>query len=340
MADDYNEKLKASILKGPDKKKSVVSTTDISEFDAMKVGERVAKESVVLELHIRQPGFRKKMESSSFVKSEFGQEFGQAADPDFLHVYQDLIDKKEIKDLAKHRSAMIDYIKSLSVPAKMLANGMYLIPLRRVEEIDQRITLYVEEREKLLNDFQDKWPSVIEAAKISRGKHFNENDYPEFSYLRSFYKTEAKYLSFNVPAALEKINTDLHKREMAKVQLEWADTATEVRNALRASFIKLTSHFRERLGKDPETGKMKTFHESSIENIKDFISTLGDRNLTNDVELETLANEAKALVEGVDVKQVRTDEEFRKALEKKFDDFVKKTEGLEVIKEREFSFDE
>lgn len=341
MTDEsYNEKLKKKILKGPEKRKSIVSTTDISEFDAMKVGEKVAKESVVLELHIRQPGFRKKLESSSFVASELGQAEGDKTDADFIYVYKDILDKSEIKDLAKHRSAMIDYIKSLAVPARMLANGMYLIPLRRVEEIDQRVTVYVEEREKLLDDFRDRYDSAKEAAKLSLGKHYNEGDYPSFDYLRSFYKTEAKYLSFNVPAALEKINTDLHQREMAKVKLEWADTAVEVRNALRASFIQLTTHFGERLGKDAETGKMKTFHESSINNIKDFISTLGDRNLTNDDELENLAKEALALVEGVDVKQVRTDEAFREALAKKFEEFTKKTEGLVIIKEREFAFDE
>ena len=337
----YNEKLKKSILSGNgDKRKSVVSTTDVSEFDSVKVGEKVAKESVVLELHIRQPGFRKKMESSNFVQSEFGQESGQAADPDFLHVYQDLLDKKYLKDLAKHRAGMIDYIKGISVPAKMLANGMYLIPLRRVEEVDQKITTYVAEREKLLNDFRDIYDEAKADAKQRRGKHFNENDYPSFEYLRSFYKTEAKWLSFNVPAALEKINSEIAEREREKVKHEWADTAVEVRDALRASFIKMVSHFTERLGKDPETGKPKVFHESSLENIKQFLSTFGDRNLTNDVELERLTKEAKAIVEGIDVKQVRTDEEFRKSLEDKFKDFASKTDGLVIIKEREFSFDE
>ena len=41
-----------------------------SEFDALAVGQQLADNTVVLELHIRAPGFRKKIRADSFVRNE------------------------------------------------------------------------------------------------------------------------------------------------------------------------------------------------------------------------------------------------------------------------------
>lgn len=334
-----------------------------TDFDPIETGKKIAKETVVLELHIRAPGFTRTINSKSFLAHlgtmtaeeiaaltdqerqiiadyQSRKEQSGKTDPSFLHISQDLIDYKEIKSIATHDNKFAEWVVGRSVPSPMLAHGLYLVPLSMAEEIDGAIKNFVQQRRKLVDHFEEKYTALKLDAETKRGPFFNEGDYPPFKTIREKYRVEARYLSFNVPAALEQINRELYEREKQKVSLQWAEAAQDVRDALRVGFQGLVDHFAERLGKDEKTGKPKVFHGTAVTKLQEFLTTFENRDLTNDAELASLVSQAKQLVQGVDPADLRKDDGLRTALETGFNQIAEQADSLITVRERKFSLDD
>ena len=106
--------------------------------------------------------------------------------------------------------------------------------------------------------------------------------------------------------------------------------------ALREGFSKLVSKAAEQLVVKPGE-KPKKFYDSSIEQIVEFIDTFNQRNLTNDVELEKLITQAKAIIGdpgkvGELTEQVRESTDVREKLGKKFEALTEAMSGMIEVK--------
>ncbi len=296
--------------------------------------EKVIQNTVVLELHLRNPGFVKSVKNDDLTKSyELNEEVTKG-----LNIFINAVPKVHTAPLSKLKSQFVDWLKSRAMPSGFLANGMYLIPLSLIGTVDGRINDYKAQLEVLLNEFEEKYPNIIEEAKVENGAKFQASHYPDFSQIRKGYKVEARYLTLNVPAALEKVNKEMFDKEMEKHKAIWSDATEEIRDGLRAGFKSLVSNFTSALGKD-EKGKNKTFHGSTVERLKDFVTTFTDRNLTNDSELADLADKAKQLLSNVDPKNLRKDETFRDTMATEFQKIQDIADSLIVAKTRKIELD-
>jgi hypothetical protein len=301
-------------------------------------GRKVAENSCVLELHVRQPGFTKKIDSSTFLDKSGNK---GKVDADVLHVSQDLIDKKKIKDLEKHRNELLDYVKAWSVKGGLLTpgNGQFLVPVKAMDAIYEKITKFGAERDALLTEFGKQWNKIKEDAKVKRGAFYSDNDYPPFAEIRSRYTHDWKFISNNMAEELENIRKEYREQERVKIETECAATAIEIQEALREGFHSMIEHFTDRLGIDGETGKPKRFNERRIQDIKDFLETFSDRNLTGDKDLEKLTEKAKNLIEGVDAKQLRKNEDLRGSLKQAFTELTEKAGSLIEVRTRAIRVD-
>lgn len=376
----------------------------LPDFDSLAAGENVAKETVVLELHVRRPSFRRAFDSRAILSEQStenemmqcnscfgcGQEvfinqvlnqlepgtevperrapaihanqYADASQPftctacngegnvyetdkvkvdnDYIHVSKDIIDRNEIKNINKRIGVLKTYMRTRCVPSSILAAGLYLLPIKFIQEMDTAISSSQTDIEALLNEFEPRYPAMIENAKVKLGPHFNSNDYPQFSVLRAQWRIDAQYRSLNVPAVLQKVSSELFKREAAKCKAQWADTAQEVRDALRVGFTRLVSEFSEKLGNDPETGKPRVFQKGRLEKLRDFLITFEVRDLTGDAELALLASQARQLIDGVDPNKLRKDGEFRTQLETGFAKIAEQAGKMVVVRERILADDE
>lgn len=303
-------------------------------FVGIVEAEKVIQNTVVLELHLRNPGFVKSVKTQDFKENYTLDEEIPAA----LNIFVSAIDRVHLKPLTELKSQFISWLKSRAMPSTFLANGMYLIPLSLIGVIDGRINDYKASLEILLNEFEAKYEDIIAEAKINLGKTFNAGHYPNFSEIRKSYKVDARYLTLNVPAALEKVNKEMFDKEMEKHKAIWADATEDIRDGLRAGFQSLLSNFTGKLGKD-ENGKYKTFHGSTVEKLKDFVATFADRNLTNDSELANLADQAKQLLSNVDPKNLRKDESVRSSMAEEFKKIQDIADSLIVAKTRRIELD-
>lgn len=295
------------------------------------VAEKIARETCILEVHRSEPGFQKKIDSSIVLNGP-----NESVDPKRLYVTKALVDNKDIRELSKHRTKFFDGLKALSLPSGLLTigNGQYLIAVSMIGQVKGMIDTYLSERSALLDDFEVRYPSIIESAKERLGPLFNPGDYPPFPSIRASYSTSYRFISNTVPEEIAKVSQEIYEAEQARILHLCAGEVDFIQNALREQFLDLVEHFSSRLGADEETGKPKRFHGSNIEHLKEFVATFKQMNLTGDVVLEELVNKAEALVTDVDPNKVRSDEEFRAELDKSFAEIKTAADKLVVDRKR------
>jgi hypothetical protein len=329
-------------------------------------GMQVERQTVVLELHIFKPGFSRKIRAAEAVKR--GTEGEDAAnsqapgeglastsedmaedaalaqtgmDTAWISVSQALLDRSEIRDISHCDDELTSWIKRRAVPSPMMAHGFYTLPLGLVEEVDARVQAYLVRREEKIDEFGEKWTALKEDARRRRGSYYREEDYPDFQTgVRPRYRVEARWISYNTPAALLQLNRDIHAREEAKARLKWEEAAADVRDALRVQMLKMVSTLEKQLGTDEETGKRKSLNASGVLKFQEFLSFFEARNLTNDDDLAALTRQARELITGVDPEVLRKDGALRDKLAESFENIRKETEGLVTVRKRVFIHDE
>ena len=307
----------------------VEPTTD---FD-VEVARRIAEESIVLEIHIRQPGFTKKIDATDFLERNGNK---GKVESDILHVHQDLIDKRHVKKLMDHRQSLLDYIRAWQVPGGMLTpgGGQFLVPIASQDKIYTAIEQFASERQDLLDEFGESWDLIVEEAKKKRGVFFNADDYPSFKSVRERFTHDFRFISNKVPDELKRMSLEIYQKEFNKRMVDCAGAANEIQLALREGFLGLLQHFTDRLGVDEETGKPKRFNEKRITDIRDFLETFQQRNLTGDTELASICEKAQLLLTDVDAATIRSDADTRASLKKAFDGLTEATNELIGVRTR------
>lgn len=332
--------------------------SEIGIFDPLAAGENLAKESMVLELHVRAPGWSRSIDVEDIMDKRFSTvgvpevppgapvdvavaaaEGVKTINPKRLRAAKDIIDKREIRELHKFIGKTVSKIKNQRcLASNLLAPGMYILPLKLVNDVDSTIAELEVGIKDHLDKIEPRYNAIIEQAKKDLGPQFRQSDYLTFEQMRAAYRVEKRYLSFNVLAALAGINKALFDQALEQSKTERAEMAQVIRDGMRGGFLNIVSHFSEVLGKDDE-GKPRVFHASTAEKLKDFCRTFTDRDLTGDTDLASLATQSLALVEGVDPKSIRSDEAFRETLANQFKQIVEKASAMVQTRERKLALD-
>lgn len=294
---------------------------------AQVVGERIASTSCVLEIHIRQPGFRKKINSASFLAKS-----GNNANihSDVLTVAKDVLEKRDIAYLEAHRTNFLKKLKGYSVYGGGLAlgNGQYLMPLASVEEIKKHIVEYQLEREALLNQFEADYERLKAKAKEKLGGFYSDYDYPPFQSIRQKYTVDYKFISNSVPEELKKINDKIYREESVNRKLAMQKLTIELQEIMRANFLGLITHFSERLGRDSQTGKFSSLSEARFNELTEFINTFANKNIIGDKDLEAIVKSARASLQGLGIRNINSNEELRDEVAKTFEGIKASSEAL------------
>lgn len=311
--------------------------TQIRESINPDLAKTIAEKTCVLEVHRSEPGFQKKIESQLLLNGP-----NVSVNPKRLYATKSTVTSTQLKDLTRQKNQFFDRLKALSLPSGLLTigNGQYLILVSMADQVKTMIEEFIEERSALLDDFEARYPSIIESAKESLGPLFDPSDYPPFSQVRNTYSLTYRFLSNSVPEELEKVSKELYESEKARIQTLCSAEAEFIQSALREQFLQLIAHFSSILGVDENSGKAKRFHGSNIDKVKDFVSSFREMNLTGDLELEKLASKAELLLSGLDPDKVRDDITFRFNLEEGFNEIKEAASKLVTDRQRKVVFED
>lgn len=224
-------------------------------------------------------------------------------DPKRIHVTKRIFESDEYKAITTLDGQIKTYLAGRCLPFPMRA-GMYLLPIALIHEVDGKIEAYAELREGLVGQFIAVYPSLLPEARDKLGDLFDETDYPPPDVAEAKFGLQTHYVNLGLPGRLRDIDKQLFERERQKAEKYWSEATEDIRIALREGMLELVEHAVTQLTGKAD-GKRRAIRDGFAERIQDFLKTFDARNLTNDLELQTVVERARSVFEG------RTDEELR-----------------------------
>ena len=119
-----------------------------------------------------------------------------------------------------------------------------------------------------------------------------------------------------------------------------AEASSEIQQVLRETMAKLVQHMAERL-KVGADGKPVRFKETTVSNLVEFLANFEFRNVTDDAELQSLVNQARTLLQGVEADDLRSTGELRARVQAGMEGLASQLDSmLTKSGSRKFRFDE
>ncbi len=97
---------------------------------------------------------------------------------------------------------------------------------------------------------------------------------------------------------------EMFAAEKRRSEETWRAAESEIKFALRSAFRQLIAHLADRLT-PKETGEAKALHRSAIDNLLEFIAAFRDRNVANDSQLDELCHQARGILQGKTVEDLK-----------------------------------
>ncbi len=257
-----------------------------------------------------------------------------------IKVTKAILESKTLEEIRTFDGKVATYLRNRTVPAStMLRDGVYLIAVEAVDDVDEALIQFGKDRSVLVSKFLTEYTALIEQSKKDLNGLFNEADYPSAAAMESKFGIDVKYLTFGVPEALADVAPEIFKREKSAAQQRIRDQVEEIVLLMRASFKQLVDHMIDRLTPG-EDGKPKVFHDSMVKNFGQYLETFKSRNIADDVELSSLVTQAQAIMAGVDTKVLKSQKDVREYGAKSMTTIKASLDTLVTDKGRTISFEE
>ena len=259
-------------------------------------------------------------------------------DKQMLHMFKNLVASPELSRIEKYDRSITAWIESRAIPgARVYRGGIYLIPGDDLTPVFNKFELeFSPERRALVELFIEALPGLKIDAQLRLKADYDPNDYPTDNEIRARFELVWETVALGVEQRLRDISNEIADQEERKAKERWDKMATDVGMAMRGGLKGLVDHLVTRL-EDKETGGRKRLYATTITNLTDFLETFGRRNVLGDDELQDLATRAQSLIEGVDIEQVKNNDELRSKIREGFQEIQT---NLGPLVDRRITFEE
>lgn len=285
---------------------------------------------VIFILTIRSPARERQVRDKSILTTE--------ADKTRLRITKKIFDAEELKAIQQIDSSVRGYIRRMALPTPF-KEGVYAVPLGLIEQVDAKMAQYAEERQQAVQSLKAVYQEVKDQARRQLGQFYTESDYA--IDLDRAFNLEWQYVSLGAPTAVKGIDGKLYTREQERLQQQWNEAITEMRDALRVGLAELVNDLVGRLTASAE-GEKKVKPSHLLKRFEEFLATFQARNVTDDEQLAQLAEQARNLLNGVDSKRLVESKNLQQQVAQSFKT-VQATLGkleLEAKNRRRIRFDE
>jgi hypothetical protein len=286
----------------------------------------IAEKAVFLSLHFHRFGNRRKVAST---------EIEVDAEKQRVKVSKVLLDSNELKAIEHLDAEINDYVISRCLPYD---KSLHVLPLGLVEEIEETLERFVKQRQELIETATERYPELLDAARGPLGALFNRRDYPSQGEFQRRFRVTWNYVSLSTPGKLAEISPRLFSEERRKISERMEESYTEWRDLLRIAMADMVKRLCESLQPDA-AGKVRKLTDSSVNRLKEFLSTFSFRNITNDQELEQISDQLKAIVGGITPDKLRESENMKAMIGEKLSQAAATlevmTQGIRKIRSEE-----
>lgn len=262
-------------------------------------------------------------------KEEAADSFG--AEGSYLSAAKKLLDTKHpaFKTVTAVRGRALALWKGLSLPYP--EPGIRLIRQDDVPVFDVQMTTLRAELDEAVEQLNERYGELRDAARTRLGRLFNSADYPDS--LVGLFRVEHDFPSVEPPEYLRELSPELFRQEQARIQQRFNEAVRLAEEAFTVEFAKLVSHLTERLS-GTDDGKPKVFRDSAVENLSAFFQRFRDLNVGSDAELERLVEEAQQIVRGVAPQSLRDNSQLRQQIVTQLSGVQSVLDGLMVDRPR------
>ncbi|WP_447859638.1 hypothetical protein [Nitrospira calida] len=283
------------------------------------------KQAVALVIETRRMGIRRIVTGHA----------PDGADPEMVRVSKAILDGPEYRAIVRCDHRLRAEVGKLGLPISAYFKGAAVIPVALLDEVEDRLEAFQAARQAAVEAFIAAYPAMVERARARLGPLFDPADYPPVEALAGLFGVRVQYLTFDLPGVLQHCSERARRRAMAEGQAQLGEAIQEMRRHLREAFAGLVTHLRDRLAPDPVTGARRTLRASSVQGLLEFLDTFGARNaVAGDADLAALVGQARALLAGVELPELRTDEALRQAVQAGLDGITAQLDELLVAPPR------
>lgn len=278
-------------------------------------GTQLERRGIFVHLSHGVFGIRRKVSTSKIeVKDE---RKGEEVDKKQLNVTKALLDSEAYRAIHRLIHESRSWLAERAIHVPHYREGYFFIALENAAATIDGLEDWKKKIEKAADDFAFKeYAKAKREAKTRLGVLYNESDYPSEQYVRRSIFMSWDYKREDVPETLKKLGTKVFESAVKKNEAKAQELLVDMKYLMRQQLQELVAHLADRLAPD-EKGERKVFRDSAITNVLEWLSFFDSKNsVTDDGRMADLAKTLRKQLDGVDVKQIRDDDAFRKQLEK------------------------
>ena len=281
---------------------SVQNTTNESD-----VVNRVRSNFIACRVKFRWLGTSKSLTSDQ--KAKAAESLG--ADGTAISAAKRLIDTKHesYRSLTSVRNQINRFWRENSLPYPEA--GVRLIRNDAVDDFNSSLSAYKGELDSAVVELDHHYFDLKEAARIRLGSLFNYDDYP--SSLSEEFAVSWDFPSVDAPDYLRRLSPDVYQRECDRVRSQFSNAVELAEQMFQEQLAELVEHLVERLSTD-ESGKQKTFRDTTITNLDGFFTRFRELNVGNSEELNRLVEQAQSVIRGVAPQRLRDSDSLRQQI--------------------------
>lgn len=228
-------------------------------------------------------------------------------DPGRVGAHKRLVDGKALNAVEKIRGEARTWLYDRSLPFPL--DGVVFVPTPQIPAVDEALQGFADRYHAAADEFAEDFASLREAARASLGSLYDETDYP--ADVRDRFSFAWRFLTLAPPGESQLLDPAMVAREQEKFARLMTEATEQATTALRVRFAQSVDHMVDRLTGERDGGKTKIFRDSLVGNLREFIGSFKALNVNDDGALEALIDRAKCAIDGVDAKDLRSDDSLR-----------------------------
>lgn len=236
------------------------------------------------------------------------------ADKDKIGVSKRIMQCEELRKIGWLDSSLRSFIKSRCVPYPLKA-GIYLVPTTLIEEVDAQVERVKALRSKLVEDFASKVEDLKKSDETALGSLYNAKDYPTRERILADNYVETRYIALDLPANLNNASKEVYERERARIVGELERAGQAIQQVQRAQLAEMVNALIDKLQPTADGKKKQIRQGGALDKIKEFLDRYSKLNVADDGELAAIAEKAQAVLSGVDVDAIRSNEVLARKVE-------------------------
>jgi hypothetical protein len=300
--------------------------TDVQTQSTPDAANPLVANSVCLMLSFDRLGIKKKLRDDQYVAG--------TAEKALTRAEKQTLDSPEYKKLVAFEGHVKHWLSTKALPSKLYRWGTYLIPVKALKGVDEFMANAKVEWLTLVDHFIDTYPERKTETMERLGTVGDEADYKTLAEVRDSFGFDYEYVTMSTPSTLKQISKAMFDREEERLKERLSAAEAEIVGAFRDEFANAVTDIKGILDGDlQEDGKPRRFNGFKIPKLVDYINNFKkEMNACGDDKLVALMDDAKKLLDGVDPKMLKKNNEWRGEISKGFGEISAKLRGLTVVR--------